>query len=432
MKSFYIILLGQLVSVIGSGMTRFGLSVWVFEETGSATAFTTLIFFAVIPLAVGALFAGPLVDRLNRRMVMIFGNIIAGLSTLAVVLLFYSDVLAPWHLYITLSINGLANAFIIPALEASIPMLVSKEKLERASGLTQLVSALDAIVAPALAGALVTSIGLGVVFIADVVTFSLGVLSLLFVTIPQPDTDESEGLSFLEQLRFGITYLLERPSFVILIGFLSLFMFFQGVVYALTGPLVLSFASADGLGLTYTGFGVGALIGGLLLGVWGGPARRMDGIIGGIAVAGIGGILAGLQANILLIALGFMTFGAGFIFAIGLNRVIYQVKAAPEVLGRIFSLRVVIGVSMQSIGILIAGPLVTSVFEPLMAESGLLANSVGAVIGTGAGRGSALAYLAVGVISILFSLIALSPRIRKLEDSLPDYQTDKAEELLGT
>ncbi|MEM6431470.1 MAG: MFS transporter, partial [Deinococcota bacterium] len=288
MKTFYIILLGQLVSVIGSGMTRFGLSVWVFSETGSATAFTTLIFFAVIPLAVGALFAGPLVDRLNRRLVMITGNITAGLSTLAVVLLFYNGVLAPWHLYITLSINGLANAFIIPALEASIPMLVPKEKLERASGLTQIIAALDTIVSPTLAGVLVTNVGLGVVFITDVVTFSLGVLSLLFVVIPQPRDDVSAELSFIGQLRFGARYLLERPAFMILIGFLSVFMFFQGIAYALSGPLVLSFADADGLGIAYAGFGVGALVGGVLLGVWGGPSRRMDGIIGGVAVAGVG------------------------------------------------------------------------------------------------------------------------------------------------
>ena len=136
MRAFYALILGQLVSTVGSGMTRFGLGIWVLAETGDATAYTILLFFAVLPVGLGSLVAGPLVDRCNRRLVMIISNIIASLSTLIVAILFFLGSLDLWHLYIALFVNGIANAFILPALDSSVPLLVPRDQLDRASGMT--------------------------------------------------------------------------------------------------------------------------------------------------------------------------------------------------------------------------------------------------------------------------------------------------------
>ncbi|MEM6430267.1 MAG: MFS transporter [Deinococcota bacterium] len=268
---------------------------------------------------------------------------------------------------------------------------------------------------------LVTSFGLGAVFITDVATFSVGVVSLLIASIPQPQPTQEEHVSFLDDLRYGMRYIWQRPPFIILISLLSLFMFFQGIAYALTGPLVLSFADAQALGWSYMGFGLGALVGGGLLGVWGGPKRRMNGIIAGLFTVSVGCFITSLRPNALLIALGLLIFGLGFIFMIGLNRVIYQVKAAPEVLGRIFSLRVMLGVSMQSVGILVAGPLVMRVFQPFLSGESALAGQLGQIVGIDEGRGAALMYLILAGVSWLIGCLALVPKVRKLEDDLPDY-----------
>ncbi len=424
-QAFYAIMFGQLVSTVGSSMTRFGLGIWVLTETGDTTAFTILLFFAVLPLGLGSLFAGPLVDRWDRRWVLIMGNVIASLSTLVVAILFYLDALAIWHLYIALTINGVANAFILPALEASIPMLVPKDQLDRAAGLTQMIQALEVIVGPALAGLLIGSWGLGAIFITDFVTFGASILALLLSIIPQPTRElEQDGQKSLwQEFIFGVNYIRERPAFMYLMGFVTMTMFLMpGIGYALITPLILTFSTEEAAGFVVSGFGVGALVAGILLTVWGGPERRMDGILGAMVFASLGAILAGLYESSWLIAGGMLMIGIAFVFMIGLNRVIWQVKAAPEILGRIFALRVALGVGAQAFGILIAGPLAEQIFEPLMSEDGALATNVGQLIGTGPGRGMALMYILLGVLLIALVIVSiLIRRIRLLEDDIPDY-----------
>ena len=401
----------------------FGLSVWVFQETGSATAYSTLIFFAIIPSAIGALFSGPYVDRWNRRQVLIWSDVIASLSTLGILLLFYTNMLQQWQLYIALSINGLANAFFLPAFNASVPLLVPSEYLSRASGLAQMSGALIPIIAPALAGVLMTGLGLGAIFIADFITFLLGILSLRVVLIPQPATSKDVAdYSFLGDLVFGLRYVWRHRSLVYLMAFMALFTFLNGVLAALMGPLVMSFAGAQMFGVVYAGLGAGALISGGLLSIWGGPRRRMSGILMGTVVAGVGATIAGIWADVVVITAGIFLFGTGFMFLSALSYVIYQAKVAPGVLGRIFALSTVSALAAQSISVLGAGPLATHIFEPLLVESGSLADSMGRLIGVGPGRGIGLIYVSVGAIILLLALVAtVTPGIRLLEDDLPDF-----------
>ncbi|MEM9189915.1 MAG: MFS transporter [Myxococcota bacterium] len=429
-RAFAVILAGQGLSTIGSGMTRFGLGIWVFATTQDAAAFSTLLFFAVLPLGVASLLAGPLIDRLNRKRVMIVANIVASASTLAVALLYFADGLALWHLYVLLSVNGVANAFILPALESSTPLMVSKEQLGRAAGVTQMIQGLEAIVAPAMAGVLVGTVGLGAIFIADFVTFGASILALLASVVPQP-SDEKERTGFWQEFMFGVRYVRDRPAFLYLMAFVSWVMFvLPGIGYALVTPLVLTFSTEEAAGLVVAGFGVGSIFGGIALAAWGGPKRRMHGMLVAMAISGVATTVVGLRENAWLMAAAFVVVGASFIFMVGLNRVVWQTKAAPEVLGRIFALRVALGVGAQSLGILIAGTLAESVFEPMLVEGGSLADSVGAWIGVGDGRGMAFMYVLIGLILIITTLVSAAfPALRLFEDRIPDHVPDDAGQL---
>lgn len=427
-NAFYALFAGQLVSTIGSGMTRFGLSVWVLVETGDTAAYTTLLFFAVFPAGIGSFFAGPLIDRWDRRRVMITANVVASLSTLGIALLYFTGALAAGHLYMALAINGVANAFISPSLQSSTPLLVPKEKLNRASGLNQLIRSVEMILAPGLAGFVVGSFGLGAIFVIDFLTFGASILALLLSNIPQPTrtTDARARTSFWRDLAFGFQYIRQRPPFIYLLALFAITMFLlPGVGYSLVTPLVLSFETEEVLGLVLAAYGVGSILGGILLAVWSGKHRRMHGILAAMAVAGLAAILIGLSENAWIIAAGLFVTGISFVFMVGLNRVILQIKSAPDVQGRIFSLQMAIGVTAQAAGILTAGPLSSNVFEPMLMEGGPLAQSVGAVIGAGAGRGIAFLFMVLGLLELLIVLVSsLMPRVRLLEDELPDYEIE--------
>lgn len=425
MSAFYALLVGQFISSIGSAMTRFGLSVWVYTETGSTAAYTTLMFFSVFPVGIGALIAGPLVDRWDRRRVMVISDLIAGLSTLLVVGLFFFEAMALWQLYVLLSVNGIASAFSRPAIDASVPLLVPPAQLSRAAGLSQMIWALEMILASTLAGFLIGAFGLELIFLIDVVTFGLNMLILLMLAIPRPPLPEGEQAAkgFWVDLLDGLRYVRQRPGLRFLLGLFTLTMFLlPGFAYSLITPLVLTFANETTLGLILSGFGVGSLIGGTFMAIVG-SKRRVDGILVSMAVAGLAAILISLRANPWLVGLGSMITGLSFVVMIGLNRAIWQQKAAPNVLGRVFSLQLALGVVAQSAGLLLAGTLADAVFEPLLSPTGALAGTVGALIGTGPGRGMAFMFLVVGLLQLVIVLFSvLSPAVRRLEDHLPDAQ----------
>lgn len=424
-RAFYALLVGQFVSGVGSAMTRFSLALWVFTTTSNATAFTTLMFFAAFPAGLGGLISGPLVDRWNRRRVMMVSDTLASLSTLVVAILYVTDALALWHLYIALSVNGIASAFTRPAMDASVPLLVPKEALQRAAGLSQMSQAVEMIISSSLAGLLVGTVGLGAVFLVDFITFGVSIVTLLLVTIPQPYRERSAQAAFTlwQDFALGLRYVWQRPGMFYLLSIFALTMFLlPGLAYSLITPMVLSFATEEVAGFVGSSFGIGALIGGIVLSVWSGARRRIYSMFAGMTVAGLAAIVISLRANAWLVGMGLVVTGISFVFIMGTIRVIWQTKVAPDMLGRVFGLQIALGVGGQSLGILLAGWLADNIFEPLLTGNGALVASLGAVIGAGPGRGMALMFLLVGLIQLVTVLVSvLMPSVRLLEDRLPDH-----------
>ena len=429
MPAFFALLGGQLISLIGSGMTRFGLSVWILAKTGDTSAYTAMIFFAVFPAGLGALFTGPLIDRWDRRKLFIGANIVASLGILAMAILYFADSLMIWHLYIAMTVNGLASAFISPAMQSSARLLVPKERLNRASGLSQLLRPMETILSPSLAGLIVGAFGLEVVFIIDVITFIVNIIILSFISIPRPpQTAEQTGrMKFWAELAAGFRYIGERPALIILISLFTLTLFLlPGMAYSLVTPLVLSFANEKTLGLILSVFGIGSIVGGVFLSMWKGNRRRMNGILTALTVAGMAAILMGVWENPWTIGLGVFLTGLSFVLISGLNQVIWQVKSPPDIQGRLFALMGTLAVGGQSLGILFAGPLAGKVFQPMLEPGGSLADSIGALIGVGAGRGMGFMFILIGL--IVFGIVLVSraaPSIHLLEDKLPDHEMGK-------
>ncbi len=419
MAAFWIAWGGLLASFTGSGLTRFGLSVWIYQETRDAQAFALLLFFGIIPLSIGALIAGPLVDRWDRRRVLMASNTLARVPTLVVMLLWWQGGLELWHIYVALIANGLSNAFVLPAFDASVRMLVPPERLAQASGYTQLMQSLGVVVGPPIAGFVLASFGLGSIFAIDLATAGVALIALALVRIPNPEQSRSGGRrSVWADFVIGLRYVAERRAFLFLSIFLAVTVFGSAFVYALSGPLVLGLGNEATIGLVYAAFGVGGVAGALALGAWGGPRRRIPGILSATLAVGIGTTLVGLRPDIVWITVVICLLGAAQAIMLALHRLVFQEHGAPEVLGRVFAFRLVVAAAAQASGIVIAGSLAARVFEPAMAVGGALEPWFGPLVGSGEGRGAALMLVVVGLGIVLATLGAGSRGARTLEDEL--------------
>ncbi|WP_420631616.1 MFS transporter [Candidatus Leptofilum sp.] len=427
MRTFFIIWAGQIISIIGSGLTGFGLAVWIFEQTGAATPFALTVMFANIPQILLSPFAGALVDRWNRRQVMIAADTGSALITLGALLLLTMGQLAVWHIYLIAALHSALAAFQEPAYSASITMLVPKKDLTRANGLMQMGQAVQMLLAPLLAGILFVAIGLNGIILIDFVTFLFAVGTLLLVHIPQPkksEQDEAEKAkqSLWQEASFGWRYLRDKGGLLGLLFFFALVNFFLNFSAVLLGPMILSFGTAAGLGTVQMVGGLGMLIGSIAMSAWGGPERRITAVIGFIMLAALGLFIAGLQSTVWIVAVGMFVLMFSVPFGSGISQAIFQSKVEPEVQGRVFSIRSMISRSMMPLAFLLAGPLADQVFEPLLREGGTLAEGViGQIVGIGPGRGIGLLFLISAVVLWIASVAAFTnPRIRNIETELPD------------
>ena len=424
MVTFSVIWFGQLVSTLGSGLTGFALGVWVYQQTHSVTLFALNMLAQTLPNVLLAPIAGALADRWDRRRVMLLSDVGAGLSTLAIALLFLSGRLEVWHVYIVTAVGAACTAFQWPAYSAATTMLVPKQQLGRAGGMVQIGEAMGQLISPALAGALFVTIGLGGVILVDFATFGFAVLTLLAIRIPRP-TETAEGRagrgSLWQEAAYGWKYIAARPGLLGLLLYFASVNFLGGMIGPLIQPMILDMASPDVLGYVGSIMGVGMLFGTLVMSAWGGPQRRVYGVLGAGVVTGLFITLVGVRPSIPLIAFG----GFGAMFAVPImnasSQALWQSKVAADVQGRVFAVRRMIAWSTSPIAILIAGPLADNVFEPLLTVDGPLAGSVGQLIGVGDGRGTGLLFILLGLLCAFTSLVAwLSPRLRNVEVELPD------------
>jgi len=423
MLTFGIVWFGQLISFIGSGISSFGLGVWVYQSTGSITLFALISMFANLPGVLLGPFAGTLVDRRNRRKALLYSDLGAGISTTAVLLLLLIGGLELWHLYLAMFISGTCAALRWPALTAATTQLVPKEQYARVNGLLQIVLVGRVLISPLLAGVLIGWIGLQGIILVDFVTFLFAVGTLQAISIPRPE-ETTEGKasrgSFWQETVYGWRYITARPGLFALMNLFSLVNFLMEMTIVLFTPLVLSFGTPTMLGSVMSLGGIGYLAGSVVASTWKGAKRRVHTVIGSMFLMGLFMVVIGLQPTMLAVTAG--TFLALFCLPIlsCANQVIWQEKVAPDLQGRVFAIRGAIVLATPTFAYLVAGPLSDQVFEPLLAANGLLAGRLGPIIGTGPGRGIGLLVICMGL-SVVLSAVAgyLHRPLRKVEETLP-------------
>jgi DHA3 family macrolide efflux protein-like MFS transporter len=421
---FGVIWAGQLVSVIGSALSAFVIGVWVYLGTGSVTQFVLIQFCAAVPGILVSPIAGVITDRFDRKRIMLTADLAAGVATAILLALVASDALTVWPIYLTTALSSAANSFHLIAYSALVPSLVPKKHLGRVNGLMQITQGVQ-IAAPLVAGALLGLVGLHGVLVIDLASMAVAVTTLAVTKLPaeaiRPTSSDKAPAGFTS----GLRYLGTRRGLLDLVIVFCAFNFLFAIAGGLVQPLILSFSSPATLGVLMAAGGSGLFVGSLVMAAWGGPKRRVDGVYLGLVLGGLFLVLHSVHPSPWLIAVA----APCFLFTLPLMNTmcmtLIQTKVDPDVLGRVLGAVRMLATAATPIAFLLIGPLSDGVFEPLMADDGALAGSVGAVIGTGDGRGIALIFLVVGVLMLAVAAYAYTrPRLRNIDTEIPDAVAD--------
>jgi DHA3 family macrolide efflux protein-like MFS transporter len=403
LRTFFAIWAGQALSLLGSQLVQFALIWWLTEQSGSATVLATASLMGLLPAVLIGPFAGALVDRWNRRAVMIVADAGIALATALLAALYASGIIQVWHVYMLLFARAVGGAFHWPAMQASTTLLVSEQHLSRVGGLNQTLNGAANILIPLLGALALAVLPMQAVLAIDVGTALLAIAPLCLVSIPQPvrtDTAIASGLSgglssivsaVLVDMREGFRFVWGWKGLVMFTALSTVFNMLGGAAGAMR-PLVITQHFQGGaleLGWLQSAAGVGALLGGIVLGVWGGFRRRILTVLLTLILDGVLVTLFGLTpANAFALAVGLM-FLAGFLesISIGSMGAIAQAIIPPEMQGRVFSLLIAVGRATLPLALAVAGP---------------IGDAVGArVLYVSAG----IALTAVGVISLLIPAI---------------------------
>ncbi|MFB6893832.1 amino acid adenylation domain-containing protein [Kitasatospora sp. NPDC056327] len=425
MRRFLGVAAGQQISMIGSALTEFALPVWIYLTTGSLAQFGLLAACGLVPGILAAPVAGALVDRGDRRRIMLYGDVAAGLTQAVMLLLYLMDSLHVWHAYVLIAVLSTALTFQRLAWNSAVPQLVPKRFLGRANGVVQMAFGLAQFLVPLFAVGLLSALGLGGILVLDVASYVIATgvtLAMRFPDVMAARRRESVG----SEIRAGFRRALGSRNFRAMLLFFAVLNIFLSPLFLLTTPLVLSFAPLAAAGWVSVAAGLGAVLGGLTLLAWGGPRRlRLRGVL--FATLGLAAacLVTGLRPSVLPVALGAFGMAYGLALVNGVYATIVQTKVPLRFHGRVIAVNTMVAWSTLPVGFALVAPLGPRLVQPWVDEDGALAGTVGRLIGTGDGRGIGLLYLLFGLAMALLVAVCLAvPALRHFDRDVPDAEPD--------
>jgi len=364
---FFTIWGGQALSLLGSQLVQFALIWYLTVETSSATVLATASLVGLVPQVVFGPFAGTLVDRWNRRRVMLIADSIITIATIALAILFAFEVVEIWHIYLVLFIRSMAGGFHGNSMGASTSLMVPVEHLTRIQGINQMLNGGLNVVAAPLGALLLELLPFQGILAIDVITALFAIVPLLLIPIPQPErierrASQTEGQTTVWQdFAEGLGYIVKWPGLLIIGLMAVLINFLLTPAFTLLPLLVKDYfgGGAMELGWINAASGIGVIAGGLLLGVWGGFKNKMVTTFFGLSGMGVG-ILLLSQApptTILWPVVAALITGAMQPITNGPIMAVMQVVVTPDMQGRVFSLLGSLASGMSPIGLIIAGPI---------------------------------------------------------------------------
>ncbi|MEK0192891.1 MAG: MFS transporter [Oscillatoriales cyanobacterium] len=409
MKTFLIIWLGQFISLIGSSLTSFSLGIWVYQKTGSVLHLSLLSLLIFLPKIIFAPLNGVIVDRFNRRWLMIISDTGAGFSSLLIVLFLLLNNLQIWHIYIAIFISSTFSAFQIPAYTAFSTQLLQKNQFSRAISMIQLGESISQTIAPILGGILLTTIKIQGIIWLDFFSFIFSIFTLFLISIPvsnQNIGDDTQGkkTNIKEDIAEGLKYLKVRSGLIALLVFLAVTNFMICVVEILFTPLMLSFLSPQSMGIILSVGSVGMILSSLIISILGRLGNGINNIFRFMLILGMSFIVLGYSSSIPIVTFAiFLAFFSYSIIEIYIQ-LIFQNKVPLHIQGRIFAIKQGITFFFIPLAYLIAGILADWIENIINSHKFLLIN-IEKLIDADSAYGIRLLFMIMGIIIIIFNLI---------------------------
>lgn len=413
MTMFFRLWVGQLLSIIGSGMTSFALGVHVYMAEGKVEQFGLLFFVGSLPRMLASPLGGVLADKFSRKKLMFFADIGGALGTLLLAFLFLNYE-KPEFLLLVFGVGliSFCGGIQSPSFQSAVTQIVPKERLGQASGMLQASGAATHLISPVLAGFVYAKFGIKAIFIIDFTTFFIGATLLLFTKVPKLPVSKIQKSSMWKDIKDGFNYLLSHEILLPIIGTLTLTQFLMGFVIILIGPMILSVYTPEIYGVGQSVSAMGMMIASILFGIFGAPKKISRAFYLSLFACGLGYtfIGLGLERGVAAIIIPTFIFFFTLPYCNGIMDYFLRTKVEKEFQGRIFSLSNFMLGFATIISYITAGPLADRIFEPLFL-SDKLPLVLEVLFGSGKGRGVACLLSLAGVGMVLVGLLALSKRV---------------------
>lgn len=417
MKKFMMIWIGELISSIGSGMTAFALSVYIYEQTGSVTYVSLMTLFSYLPTILLSPLGGVLADRYDRRLLMVIGDFFSGLG---LVFVLWQIQMRPDGIGLILTgvtISAVFVALLEPSYKATITDLLSEEEYAKASGMVQMAGNARYLFSPALAGLLLAVADIRLILLLDIGTFFVTVSMVLFVrkSIQKPVRKETEGIG--TELREAFFVMARTRGVLSLVMLMAGICFFMGVVQTLTGPMVLTVSDAKTVGFMESACAVGMLAGSICIGIAGIRKNHTRMLASAGVLCGCFMTLSGVSKSLYPTGAGLFLFFLCLPFMNTCADVLIRRSIPNAMQGRVWGLISLLSQTGTVLAYAACGVAADYLFEPLFTEQGMLAGSIGKLIGTGAGRGIGFMLILSGVgVAVASALIGQNRDIRAIEE----------------
>lgn len=446
MRTYSVVWLGQTISAMGSRMSGFAVALWLFAQTQQATTLALVGLAYGIPTVLVNLFAGPLVDRLDRKLLIWLSEAVGAVVSLSYFALLLAGQLQPWQIYTGSAIRGAFGILQSLAFSASVAVMVPKSQYVRTSAMDRFTNYAGNIIGPALGAAAYYAIGFQGVLLIDFATFGVSIVTVLANRIPRPaPMGEDAPAALAESLAgriaqqlvrwwagvtFGFRYALGRPGLLALLVAMAALNFCDGVPNSIQQAMVLTRTGNNAGILAAVGVsaGIGGVSSAVILTVWGGPRRNRARItLLGIVAAGLAKLGIGLSRAAPGWCLCQGTASSTFPLTTGAEQAIWLEKVDPALQGRVFAARMALSQLAFYLSYALAAPLGDYVFDPALARGGWLVPAVGWLMGSGPGVGysfeivlASVAMASVGVVGFLI------PSLLHVETREPDHIPDPA------